>query len=425
LVEILKEMLFGSKPGPSFLNAASVHTAGVVKGRAPRYPARYKASGATQMRWLMFACLLWASLVQAQDESSQQVLSRAVDLHQSGHYAEAITGYQSYLNTHPEAVAVRSNLGAALAHEGRYTEAIREYTRALAAQSSNYEIRFNLALAYYKMGEIKEAVKEFEETYAIQPVNDPQRHRLTLLLSECYLRQGEDARVIALLDPLADSDPNDLTLDYLLGTALLHQGQDERGALMIQRVLQNGDTAEAHMLMGFTRMKVNDKKGATDEVERALALNPNLPEAYSLRGRLAYVSSDLDGAEAAFRKALALDPIAFDPLLWLGTLLRQEGKLDEAHSYLERAMQLQPKEIRVGYQFALLRSDEGDDQQAAALLKALIKQAPEYTEAHRSLSTLYFRLGRVAEGRQEKKIAEAMDAAIQAREQERGRSLQK
>jgi Tfp pilus assembly protein PilF len=92
---------------------------------------------------------------------------------------------------------------------------------------------------------------------------------------------------------------------------------------------------------------------------------------------------------------------------------------------LEQAVQLRPKEIRVRYQFALLCSDEGDDKRAAELLKSLISDAPEYTEAHRSLSTIYFRLGRVAEGRQERKIAEEMDAAIQAREQERGRKLQK
>ena len=378
------------------------------------------------MRWpVLLTCLLWAVRALAQDDSSQQSLSTAVELHQSGHYAEAITKYQSYLKTHPEAVAVRSNLGAALAHEGRYTEAIGEYTQALTAQPSNYGIRFNLALAYYKMGEIKQAVKEFEEVYAIQPVNDPERPRLTLLLSECYLRQGEDERVIALLGPLADTDPNDLTLAYLLGTALLHLGQDARGALMIQRILKNGDTAEAHMLMAFTRMKANDKQSAMDEVDRALALNPNLPEGYSLRGRLAFLASDLDGAEAAFRKALALDPTAFDALLWLGTLLREEGKLQEAHAHLERAIQLQPKEIRVRYQFALLCSDDGDDQRATTLLESLVKDAPEYTEAHRSLSTIYFRLGRVAEGRREKKIAETMDAAIQANDQQRARSLQK
>jgi tetratricopeptide (TPR) repeat protein len=375
--------------------------------------------------WWMLVCLLFVGLARAQDESGQQALKRAVELHQSGHYAEAITEYQTFLKAHPEAVAVRSNLGAALAHEGRYTDAIQEYKQALAAEPTNYGIRFNLALAYYKMNDIEQAIKEFEAVYAIQPAGDLEHRRLLLLLSECYLRRDEDTKVIALLDPLADADPNDLALAYLLGTALLHQGQDQRGALMIERILRKGDTAEAHMLMGLTRMKANDTKGAMEDVDRALSLNPNLPEAYTLRGRLAFIVSDLDGAEAAFRKALTLDPTAFEPLLWLGTLLREEGKLPEARSHLERANQLQPKEIRVRYQFALLCSDEGDDKRAAQLLKSLISDAPEYTEAHRSLSTIYFRLGRAAEGRQERKIAEEMDAAIQAREQERGRKLRK
>lgn len=386
----------------------------------------YTGSVATKRKWcVVFVCLLSGCLARAQDDSGQQALKRAVELHQAGHYAEAVTEYQAFLKTHPEAVGVRSNLGAALAHEGRFTEAIQEYNQALAAEPTNYGIRFNLALAYYKMNEVEQALKEFEAVYATQPASDPEHRRLLLLMSECYLRRGEDTKVIALLDPLADADPNDLALSYLLGTALLHQGQDQRGALMIERILRNGDTAEAHMLMAFTRMKANDKKGATEEVDRAIALNPNLPEAYSFRGRLAYLGADLDGAEAAFRKALVLDPTAFDPLLWLGTLLREESKLPEARSRLEQANHLRPKEIRVRYQFALLCSDEGDDKQAAALLESLIRDAPEYTEAHRSLSTIYFRLGRAAEGRQQRKIAEEMDAAIQAREQERGRKLRK
>src|SRR5260370_333062 len=136
------------------------------------------------------ACLLLRCFAKAQAESGRQTLSRPVELHKSGRYAEAIPEYQAYLKPHPEAAPVRSNLGAALAHEGRYTEAIQEYTQALAAQPTNYGIRFNLALAYYKTGEIKPAVKEFEAVYAIQPADAPERRQLMLLLSECYLRQG-------------------------------------------------------------------------------------------------------------------------------------------------------------------------------------------------------------------------------------------
>ena len=376
------------------------------------------------MRWIAVRLLfVGLAVAQTQDPSGQQLLSRAVQEHQSGDYAKAILDYQVYLKAHPDAGAVHSNLGAALSHEGRYAEAIRQYTVALTAQPSNYGIRFNLALAYYKMSEIERAAKEFETVYAVLPDADPQRLRALLLLSECYLRLGQDDRVVALLNPLADRDPNDLTLAYLLGTALLHQGQEERGALMIERILRNGDTAEAHMLMAYTRLKASDKKSAKEEVDRAIALNPNLPEAYSLQGRLAFIASDVEGAKTAFRKALALDPNAFDPLLFLGTLLREEGQLKEAHALLAHGIHLRPKEVRIRYQFALEYSAEGNDTRAAALLESLIKDAPEYTEAHRSLSTIYFRLGRVQEGRKERKIAEEMDAAIQAHDQEKGRAL--
>lgn len=388
--------------------------------------SRFMHSGLTRLLWCcLAACLLNACPTPAQTGSSQDALSHAVELHESGHFAEAIIAYEAYLKAHPQASAVRSNLGAALAHEGRYPEAVREYTEALKAEPTNFGIRFNLGLAHYKMGDMAQAVKEFEAVYAVQSADDRNRRRLVLLLSECYLRQGQDDRVVALLDPLSDTDVHDLTLAYLLGTALLHQGKDERGALMIQRILKNGDTAEAHMLMGYTRLKANDKNGAVEEVERALALNPNLPEAYSLRGRLAYLTADMDGAERAFRKALTLDPTAYEPLLWLGTLLREEGKETEARAFLERATQSRPQDLRVRYQFALLYADDGDDQRAAAILESLIKDEPDFTEAHRSLSTIYFRLGRAAAGRQEKKIAEALEAAVQSKDLARGKSLQK
>jgi tetratricopeptide (TPR) repeat protein len=373
-------------------------------------------------RWVI-VCLLSAGLAKAQAGPGTDVLRRAVELQQSGHYAEAITDYQAYLKIHPEAAAVRSNLGAALIHEGRFADAVEEYQRALEVLPSSYGIRLNLGLAYYKMGEVGQAIKEFESVYAAQPVDDPERQRVTLLLAGCYLGEGENARVVELLDPLADKDTNNLTLDYLLGTALIRSGEEERGALMIQHILQHGDTAEAHMLMAYTLMKANDKKKAMDEISRALALNPDLPEAYTLRGRLDFIVTDLGGAEESFRKALEVDPNAYEALLFLGALLRQQGRLEQAEPLLVRAIRIQPKGIGIRYQVALLYSQKGDDERAAALLRELIKDVPEYLEAHRSLATIDFRLGLVAEARQEMKIAKELDARVQAQDLDFGRSL--
>jgi tetratricopeptide (TPR) repeat protein len=369
--------------------------------------------------------VLAAGVAPAQDDAARQTLRRAVELQQSGQYAEAIDAYRTFLKAYPDAAPVRSNLGAALAHEGRYSEAVQEYTVALKADPSNNGIRLNLGLAYYKTGDVAEAVREFEIVHATQPDDDPNRERVALLLAECYLRRGENKRVEELLNPIAASAPDNRTLDYVLGTALLHDGQTDRGTLYIQRLLENGETAEAHMLMAYTRYQAHDKRAAMSEVDKAIALNPNLPAAYALKGRLAFLESDMKGAEASFRKALELDGNEFEALLWMGTLLREEGQLEESGRNLAHALELQPGEIRARFQFARVISDEGDDKRAAGLLEALIKDHPEYTEAHRTLATIYFRLGRPEDGRRERKIAEEMDAAIRKKDEAQGRSMQK
>lgn len=377
------------------------------------------------IRWLFLLVLMVPGLLSAQGDSARQLLGRAIELQKSGHYGEAIDAYREFLKANPQAAPIRSNLGAALVHEGRYSEAIEEYTIALKVDPANAGIRFNLGLAFYKWGEIEKALPEFESVNAALPQNDPNRMRLALLIAECYLREGNDKHVIELLQPIENAGGEEPAVDYLLGTALLHVGQVDRGAPLIQKLLQHGDTAEAHMLMAYTQWQAHDKTKSMAEVDRAIALNPNLPEAYSLRGRLSFVLSNLKEAEASFSKALQLDPNNFEALLWQGTLLRQEGRLQESEKDLSHALQLQPEEIRVRFQFARLRSDQGDDKAAEALLEKLIQEFPEYTEAHRTLATIYFRLGRSEDGRRERKIAEQMNAELEKQSEEQGRKLTK
>src|SRR5258708_7483618 len=98
-----------------------------------------------------------------QDESA--ILRQAFESHQAGNYAAAIDGYQRFLKVHPEAAPVRSNLGAALAHEGRYEEAIREYSLALSVDPHDVRVRLNLALAYYKAGNLGQATVNLEKIH--------------------------------------------------------------------------------------------------------------------------------------------------------------------------------------------------------------------------------------------------------------------
>ena len=169
----------------------------------------------------------------AQSVPDEQLLRDAVQLHQAGKYAAAISDYELFLKAHPDGAMIRSNLGAALVHEGRYADAVREYKLALAADPANTGIRFNLALAYYKSGDLAQAVPEFNAVRKSAEAGDPQQRRATVLEAECYLAQGNDKRTIELLEPLASDPSSDLATLYLLGTALIHDNQQERGAEQI------------------------------------------------------------------------------------------------------------------------------------------------------------------------------------------------
>ena len=57
---------------------------------------------------------------------------------------------------------------------------------------------------------------------------------------------GENKRVIALLEPLAQSRPDDLAIAYMLGTALMRDDQPSRGKVIIDRILRHGDSVLSH-----------------------------------------------------------------------------------------------------------------------------------------------------------------------------------
>jgi len=197
----------------------------------------------------LFAALAIAFTAAAQ-ENPEAVLRRAVAAHQAGDIQTAIAQYQEFLRLRPGAAGVRSNLGAVLAATGRFEDAIAEYRIALKTFSADPHIHLNLGLALYKTGRIAEAVDEFAALHSAQPAD----RQVLLLLADCWLRQGLYANVIDLLAPLDRRDPNDLAVAYLLGTALMHNKQADRGGLILDRILKSGDSAPARFLMGTAKM---------------------------------------------------------------------------------------------------------------------------------------------------------------------------
>jgi tetratricopeptide (TPR) repeat protein len=357
---------------------------------------------------------LFGGRVYAQDSAVDQAFERATQQHQSGDLQGAIRSYLAILEKHPARVDVRSNLGAAYSALGRYEEAIEQYKRALVIDSANSAIRFNLAMAYYKAAWFTEAATELERFVAAAS-DSPQKINAHVVLADCQLRLGQYKKVIDGLTPLTEIDPANRTIAYLLGSALIGDGQLNKGQEIIDRVFRDDDSAEAHLLMGSILLVADNAQEALKEVQRALELNAKLPGVQAWYGRVLMRLGDTEKAKVAFRAELAANANDFEANLYLGVLLRQDKQLDEALNHLQRAIQLRPREQYARYHLAAVYAAAGKPGDALPLLEGVLKEHGDFVEARVLLASVYYRLNRKEDGDREKALIQKSTADQQAK----------
>ena len=339
----------------------------------------------------------------AQDSTPEQLFRDAVVAQQRGDYDGAVAKYRDLVRLRPDVPEVHANLGAALVHLGRFDEAISEYENALAG-SDHPAIRLNLALAYYKVGRIRDASAQFETLHAAAP----SELRISLLLADCWLQQGENKKVIDLLSPYDAQSQDDPAFSYVFGMALMRDNQMDRGQQVIDRILRNGDSAQARILMATARMRRLDYMGARQDLMRAIELDPKLPGLYSLYGRC--LSTLLDtGAIAAFQKELETNPNDFDANLNVGVDELHNRQFDAAEAHFRRALAVRPDDPGVLMQMANLNIAQDKRDAALSILEDLVKRFPDFREAHVLLARIYYRMNRKADGDAESAVVKKLN----------------
>lgn len=384
-------------------------------GRFPanlRYMVRRARVGAvSKLLAGLLACLSLSFGAFPQSNEGEDILSRAIELHRAGDIEGAIQAYQMYLKAHPERAEVRSNLGAAYARLGHYEDAIEQYQKALAIDSRNVAIRFNLGVAYYKSGQLPEASTHLSTVLAAQPENK----NALVLVADCHLQMGEYKRAIELLTPHEVTYGEDRVFLYLLGTALIRDKQTEKGQRVIDKILRDGDSAEAHLMLGAARLSVYDFPGAVQEIARAIELNPTLPTAHSYYGNALLGDGKREQAVEAFRRELELNPNNFEANYALGIFAKQDREFDKALRYFQRALLIRPGSAGVRYQIGTVYIASDNLPEAQRLLEVVVQDAPDLIEAHASLAKLYYRLKRKDDGDREQATVRKLNAEIRQR----------
>ena len=97
-------------------------------------------------------------------------------------------------------------------------------------------------------------------------------------------------------------------------------------------------------------------------------------------------------------------------------LYRQDQADDEALKFLQHALQIRPGDFGVRYQIACVELSKRELESAQRDLENLVREAPQFTEAHVTLATVYFREKKKTEGDRERAIVMRLTAERQAAE---------
>ena len=174
---------------------------------------------------------------------------------------------------------------------------------------------------------------------------------------------------------------------------------------MIDRLMRNGNSAVASVLVGATQFGAGDYKTAVGvTLEKALDTDPNIPGAWTMYGRALLGTGENEKAKEAFRHALQADPNDFDACLHLGAILRHDGDTEGAGPYLKHALTLRPDSAAAQFQILALDAAAGHLEEAKAGLEKLVKQWPDFVEAHIQLAMIYTRLHQTQDSERERRI---------------------
>ena len=180
---------------------------------------------------------------------------------------------------------------------------------------------------------------------------NPEAHRLYLLgrYYTAKYTEADLAKAVLYYEQALELDP-DFALAYCgladnyglkSGNAMPGREALAKEKALVQKALElDPDLAEAHLSLGVAFAGSYDWAGAERELNRALALNPNLSLAYDYSALVCTVSGRFDEAIASEKKGLALDPL--NPFLNLGWWLYWARRYDDAIQQLRSSMELHP-----------------------------------------------------------------------------------
>lgn len=268
-------------------------------------------SGVVCQRWQKTAEALafYTAAAQKAPTELSYLLAQAETLVVLDQRGQALQILEEKLSYFESSAAIRDAVGQLLAQTGNYKVAARLLKQATILAPEEFGIREHLALALYADKNFHDAEIEFSRL--TKDARYKTRGDILAALGECQMQLGKH---------------NDARDNFDLATKV--------APALVGNWLN----------LGKAGLAVNDLRRAELALRKAVSLDNRHAEAHLLMGYLRLKQGKLDNAFTSFRQASALDPRDATSLCMIGFVLEKKGRPNEAITYYAKALKLKPND---------------------------------------------------------------------------------
>lgn len=253
-------------------------------------------------------------------------------------------------------------------------------------QTKGPEHETNVSAAAEPVGTLEQAL-----SHAMRLVNDrPQlageqadeilrrfpSHPIALLIKAMALRaRGEIAEALAILEPLAASQPAAGAVHLEHGLALGAAGNGEAAVLALRRaVALNSTPAGAWLALGDHLAAIGDVTGADAAYARHIKASTRDPRL--LQPAAALVANDIPAAESMLRAHLKSNPTDVAAIRMLAEVAARLGRYVDAENLLSRCLELAPSFAEARSHYAMVLSRQNRPGDALPQVETLLSEQP-------------------------------------------------
>ncbi|MGB0639123.1 MAG: tetratricopeptide repeat protein, partial [Myxococcota bacterium] len=278
--------------------------------------------------------------------SVDERISKAAALLTTGqpqHAQEAIAELQPLLIEEPTRVEIPYNMALAYHQLNDGLNARKFYLRSTAIEPSLGSAWLNLGALSEKEGQYRKALQHYRA--GLQ--NAPEMGELVVGVIATLRRMGRHDEAIREAKTALSRDANNIDVFNNLGLVYIDKGQPDLALFIYQKALNTidgaDDNATLHANLGRAYLAKDRSANAKQELDRALALDPNLVAAMMYLAQLAMDDHDWDKTARLLERAVELDGENPAIHINLGIAYRGLGQYELARTEYETALKLDPE----------------------------------------------------------------------------------